>query len=316
MLLRPYMLRGGRGSLHGGDGELLGRLSTMKRAPWSPHARKGLVLAIAAAGLIGTSYLVAVGDLARDTLIIYGPSMSHGPVRQAGVLDDGDRLKVSGARADDYTTYLEGRQTGTGLAGALGDVVGFWPYGIMRLPNGETRILDSATNPPAEVLKNPTGAIHRLIGYVEFNATSGLFDVPELGLSSVANFTFPKLGTWNPETGRYREDDQRIFLVGISESGTRLYFLGKHAGFITKGDSNLGIDQEPDFRTLDETGAFLPSTSEIVKPEWIDGVGEAVIDRETIDAVTGASLAILGVAEAVVAALFFLTRSAVEGRRP
>lgn len=142
-------------------------------------------------------------------------SMSHADHAMDGVLDPGERIILAPVhRRTDVVTLVEARGRGHRVAGDHGDVIAF------------TAIGPSDTG----------GIVHRALAWVEYNATADAYDLPDLGLDGVRRFEVPDVGTYQSWSATYEHAD--LFVALDPE------VHGRHDGFLTKGDHNVGADQE------------------------------------------------------------------------
>lgn len=168
--------------------------------------------------------LLVVGGLAWTGVlkVSYGValtsrSMSHADVDLPGVLDPGERVSVApGGGPDDVRTYGEGRAEGHRVGDDWGDVLSF---------RAQYRGRDAGV-----------GIVHRAMLWVEYDEASDAYDVPELGLQDVRAFVMPEVGTWDPPSGRYVHVPMDVLLDPET--------AGRHDGWLTKGDHNVGFDQD------------------------------------------------------------------------
>jgi len=178
-------------------------------------------------------------------VVIESSSMSHGtgnpPDSKIGVIDTGDIVIVKENEGEDVTTYVEGKANGHKTYGQYGDVLIYKPLG-----------------------KKKTPIIHRPVLYLNYN--NGSFDVPSLkNLDygedwSLENHASQENERWEDMTGTfyihnygYADKDVKINLNSLLQY--------QHSGYITMGDHNPRIDQNPDD----------PICREPVKKEWIEG---------------------------------------------
>jgi len=195
-----------------------------------------------------------------------GVSMHHGSYfeRDWGIINDRDIMVGERVHSkDDIRTFVSSRLDGYRVAGDYGDIL------MLR-----------------------DRFVHRAIVWVEFNATSGMFDVPELGLTSVFSFNITAIGYFDRELdehfftmharGKYVRGNMTVHLGWPDATGAFEYPAGNHSGFLTKGDWNPFVDQEPIHPN--ETTRIFYSKHPIIRPEWIGLKLVRVIDREFVDA--------------------------------
>lgn len=179
----------------------------------------------------------------------YGGSMQHGWRHQDGILDAFDTAEyVRESGRQDVTPMVDARaRGGPFVAGDHGDVIVFSPGA-----GADHRFQ------------------HRAIVWVEYNATSGLFDVPALGLGAVTSVRIGEVGRWEPVSDTYVRREAEVLLVRQGPSG-RDYPAGAHSGWLTKGDRPGALDQD---------ATYGPPTSPMVRPEWVLGKVSRVLDHD------------------------------------
>ncbi len=174
-------------------------------------------------------------------VVVESGSMMHSGNSQVGVIDPGDIVVVQEVEKDDIITYAEGRNTGHRKYGQYGDVIIFEPDGDHRA----------------------TPVIHRPVLYLEYDREQDSFDVPSLGDLEYGE-------DWVIENA-----DLEDVADGENLSGTIILYDYGHedktisieldeidsSGFITKGDNNPNVDQNPRHRGIQEP----------VKEEWVLG---------------------------------------------
>ncbi len=178
-------------------------------------------------------------------VVIESSSMSHDagnpPDSQLGVIDTGDIVIVKETAKDDITTYVEGKADGHKTYGQYGDVLIYKALG-----------------------REETPIIHRPILYLKYD--DGYFDVPSLkdleyGEDwSIENDVTTGTEKWNDLSGTlyihdygYADKEVKIELNPLLKYA--------HSGYITMGDHNPKIDQNPND----------PICPEPVKEGWIEG---------------------------------------------
>lgn len=227
------------------------------------------VLALVGAGAAAVMLPGGLGAF-QPTMRGSGDSMSHG-APQPGILDDGDLGNyVANPAFADITTMVRARQLGAPqVAGDWGDVLVFRPDGVAREQDGHRIVVE-----------------HRALVWVQYDPATGTFDVPELGLAGVRQLTIPEVGSWDPASDAYVRKDLTLTLVATVD-GQAAYPFGQHSGWITKGDHNLAVDQDP--------GADGQALTALVKPEWVEAKLARVVDQEQVvfDAALGAGAALV-----------------------
>ena len=216
-----------------------------------------------------------------------GESMSHG-APLPGVLDDGDLGNYQHAPTQDQIHPLVAARAAqlAPIAGDQGDVLSFRPNGAAQQALG------------ASVL-----VTHRALAFVAYDAATGLFDVPDLGLVGVTQVTVPDVGAWDSAQGAYVHRDATLVLAVATAAGLT-YPAGQHSGYITKGDHDDRLDQA--------AAGATPARSQLVQPAWVEGRLVRVVDQEALvwQALLGVSIAVL------VGAAWLLTKRIVrEGKR-
>ncbi len=205
--------------------------------------------ALLAGGLIAAliSVLVLMTGSWPPMVVIESNSMQHDENGEVGSIDAGDLVLVMTPERKDIITFVEATESG-------GDYEGYESHGM-----------------PGDVIiyqKNgglDTPVIHRAMLEVVENSSGG-WDVPGTPLRNVSNITWTfdilcsyhggsydlKIEEWNPV----------------------------HAGYITKGDNNDCMIDQPDANALnqgpglsDENGNPVQTTKE----EWVIGVAGAEI---------------------------------------
>jgi len=192
--------------------------------------------------------LIIIGALYTYTgnwpplVVVQSGSMMHGTDEsQIGSIDTGDLVFVKDlGERDPIVTYVEGNKSGHRSYGSYGDVIIFRPDG-----DGDR-----------------TAIIHRAVVYIEYNETSGGYNVPSMGLVDRRDPIRIPAYEW-PENMTLTIDLRTIF-EEFKNRG-----MEPHSGYITKGDNNGIVDQNSRFGMDQES--LLP-----VKTEWVLGksVGE------------------------------------------
>ncbi|MEW5760997.1 MAG: S26 family signal peptidase [Candidatus Thermoplasmatota archaeon] len=154
--------------------------------------------------------LYAYTGIFPPMVIVESESMMHGDDSQIGVIDTGDITLVKKVDSkSDIVSYVEGKKNGYKTYGDYGDV-------IIYYKNGK---------------REYTPVIHRVIMWVEYNSTTGNGDIPDIKEYNKETYTLHDFG--------YRKVNLTINLNSIFAKMSE-----KHGGFITKGDHNIGVDQE------------------------------------------------------------------------
>lgn len=236
--------------------------------------RRAVVVALAALLLGGFAAIVAMpGSQEWFSAAVggRGTSMSHGPEPQAGVLDDGDLGNYQRFPPPEAVTpMMAARAAGLPpVAGEPGDVLLFRADGEARHELGRRVLVE-----------------HRALAWVAYDEATGLFDVPELGLDDVRAVTLRDVPYWDAEQGAYLRRDYTLVLVADGPAGAT-YPAGRHSGWVTKGDHNALLDQQP-------RGEAAP-LSALVRPAWVEGRLVRVVDQDAMqrDVLVGVVLALL-----------------------
>ncbi|OPY33361.1 MAG: hypothetical protein A4E32_00647 [Methanomassiliicoccales archaeon PtaU1.Bin124] len=200
-----------------------------------------LFAAIAVVIIIGALFLYS--GIWPPLVVVESGSMEHSTTQSSiGVIDTGDMVLVQKVSStSSIRTYVSSYSSGYNTFGEYGDVVVYQRYGSSQY----------------------TPIIHRAIIYLEYNATSLSFDAP-----SLANFPDDLWshggvsdGQWWSMTGNLE-----IFHVGYKDETLVIPLDNlakyKHNGFITKGDHNDLIDQNPQ----------APICREPILDSWVVGV--------------------------------------------
>ncbi|QLH74885.1 MAG: S26 family signal peptidase [Methanomassiliicoccales archaeon] len=179
-------------------------------------------------------------------VVVESGSMQHSDDRsKIGIMDTGDLILVRELGEDGgIVTYVEGYSTGYRTFGDYGDVVMYKRDGTDRF----------------------TPVIHRAIVLLEFNSTSGSYDVP-----SLANLPNEKWSHDGASDGRWWDLDGTLYIYGVGYKKETLEIhlddllsYGR-GGYITKGDHNDVIDQNPQ----------APISTGPVLEEWVIGTAKA-----------------------------------------
>ena len=180
-------------------------------------------------------------------VVIESESMQHGnDATYIGVIDTGDLVLVQAApQRSDVTTWVQGMATGYMTYGNYGDVI------IFKTSSQSTPI------------------IHRPMFYMEWNAATGKFDIPDLdGL--------PR-GLWRATyfngtvvvTPRGMDGTLRLYQSGWDWNLTTVFdihaFLGKaRSGYVTMGDNNAYRGLTPPSEGNNYDRQYFPRQEDIV----------------------------------------------------
>jgi signal peptidase len=170
-------------------------------------------------------------------VVIESGSMSHSPESIVGVIDAGDLVLVKSIDSrSDIITYVEGEQSDHETYGEWGDVIVYYKNGY----TGQIPV------------------IHRALVWLEYNETSGGYDVPTMSLYNIhTSFRMENIGY------NYMAFDIDVagIITNFNNSG-----LQPHSGFITLGDHNHGSYDQGGWMGDGLGQPVLP-----VKPEWVIG---------------------------------------------
>jgi signal peptidase len=204
--------------------------------------------------LVGGIY--AYSGVWPPMVVVESKSMQHSDRSSIGVIDTGDIVMVrSVGSADEVVTYLRGVATGHSTYGEPGDVIIYHKSGMSR------------------------PIIHRAIAALEYNATGGGFDVPELANVPASMWSVPggDRAWWN------LKDSVELYGIGflkvtviidlkamLDYMRSPAYSGEPHGGLITMGDNNYytGVDGTL-LGKYDQR--WLGSMREPIKSEWIVG---------------------------------------------
>ncbi len=170
-------------------------------------------------------------------VVIESGSMSHSPESMIGVIDAGDLVLVKSIDGrEDIETYAEGDNTGHDTYGEYGDVIVYYKNGY----TGQIPV------------------IHRAMVWIEYNVSTGGYDVPSMDLYDVHD-------SFRMENVGYDHLSFNIDIAGIIRNFNDSS-LEPHSGFITLGDHNHGSYDQGGWMGDGFGRPVLP-----VKPEWVIG---------------------------------------------
>jgi signal peptidase len=193
-------------------------------------------------------------------VVVESDSMQHGPNDVLGIINTGDIVLVKKVSVpSDVNTYVASEPTGYTTYGEPGDVILYYPNGVM----------------------GSTPVIHRAILWIDYNQSTGSFDAPSLlGLSCPSQYSIETpSGTktclsnpWTPVTGTLN-----LYNVGWTDLTISIDFSsllmepgGPASGYITMGDNNNGLyDQKQEGKDC--------AISCIVQPGWVLGVARGMV---------------------------------------
>ena len=215
-----------------------------------------VVALIVVAIVLGSLYVY--GGRWPPMVVVESESMQHDDeLSFMGVIDTGDLTLVRTLEnAGAPVTWVEGRETDYQTYGEFGDV-------IIYHKNGQFQT---------------TPIIHRAIVRIEYDVSSGGFDVPSLGVEDVfESFTIPNFNSYH--NGRLEVIELKIDVKAILDNFNNNPSVDPHGGIITKGDHNREVDQ---YSLPAWTGSGMPpdGVSRLVEPVedgWIVGVARGEI---------------------------------------
>ncbi|MBF6558531.1 MAG: S26 family signal peptidase, partial [Acidimicrobiales bacterium] len=246
------------------DREAEGYYRTGKRGKPSPswRARDSLYFAPLVALAIIVILLVGVYGYTQNwppVYVVESISMQHGGSDQVGLINAGDLVLAQKIPVSHVVTYMVGMERGYSTYGEYGDV-------ILYSPNGQ----------------GGTPVIHRPLAYLDWNATSATFSIPELqGLpcGSGPNASYSTSGTlggcaWNDLPNGTVLNLYRIGWRSATVTVTLGSSMsGSHSGFLTMGDNNVDCSTSPCRGEPDQGPAAI---SQIVEPGWVIGVARGM----------------------------------------
>ena len=215
-----------------------------------------VVALIVVAIVLGSLYIY--GGRWPPMVVVESESMQHDDeLSYISVIDTGDLTLVRTLEnAGAPVTWVEGRETGYRRYDEFGDV-------IIYHKNGQTQT---------------TPIIHRAIVRIEYDETSGGFDVPTLGEQDVTErFEIEDFHSYH--NGRLETIDLVIDVSSILNNFKLNNDADPHGGIITKGDHNREVDQAS-LPAWTEPGASPEGVSRLVEPveeDWIVGVARGEI---------------------------------------
>ena len=158
-------------------------------------------------------------------VVVESDSMMHGQdnISNIGTIDTGDLVLVKRVDvASDVETYVDGLSSGHRTYGDYGDVVIYKRGG------------SDSTTP----------IIHRAMIYLEYDAATDTYRAPSLrNLPNTTWYTSDSSNTWDSL-------NSVLFLKGVGYYNQTVtidvngFRASQRSGFVTKGDHNLGIDQQ------------------------------------------------------------------------
>lgn len=158
-------------------------------------------------------------------VVVESDSMMHGyeNISHIGTIDTGDLVLVKKVdKAVDVETYVDGYSSGHRTYGDYGDVVIYKRGG------------SDSTTP----------IIHRAVIYLEFDPGTGSYRAP-----SLENYPADRWSTSDPGN-TWDNLDSNLYLMHFGYNNLTVtinvnsFLASERSGFVTKGDHNLGIDQQ------------------------------------------------------------------------
>jgi signal peptidase len=190
--------------------------------------------------------------------VVESESMQHGSSDVLGVINTGDLVLAQKVDNASIQTYIVGSQTGYSTYGEYGDVLLYYPNGVVGTP-----------------------IIHRALIYLDWvpavqgYTAVGLAGLP-CGFAPGAVYATPGTTSPAPDCG-WTNLTSTLDLFHVGWSGVNVSIalqpglLGRHSGFVTMGDNNLLGGQGE----YDQAAAF--QLSELVEPSWVVGVARGMI---------------------------------------
>jgi signal peptidase len=215
-----------------------------------------VVALVVVAIVLGALYVY--GGRWPPMVVVESESMQHSDEwSYVGVIDTGDLTLVRILdKSGPVVTWVEGRDSDYSTYGEFGDVIIYHKNGLTQT----------------------TPIIHRAIVRIEYNAATGSYDVPSMGLEDVHNFfIIPDFTSYH--TGEAETVNLVINITVILNNFNRNPAVDPHGGIITKGDHNREVDQYS-LPAWTGPGAPPPGVSRLVEPvedEWIVGVARGEI---------------------------------------
>jgi signal peptidase I len=187
--------------------------------------------------------------------VVESQSMQHGTSDVLGVINTGDLVLAEKVANSTIQPYVVAQQSGYSTYGEYGDVLLYYPNGVVGTPVIHRAIIFLQWVP-------------RVRGYDAY----GLSGLP-CGSESGAIYATP--GT----NGSCRTTDLTgtldLFHVGWADINVSIdlnqSYLGPHSGFITMGDNNF----DSGVGTYDQSPSF--QLSQLVEPGWVIGVARGMI---------------------------------------
>jgi signal peptidase I len=188
--------------------------------------------------------------------VVESESMQHGTSDILGVINTGDLVLAARVANSSIQPYVVAHQDGYSTYGEYGDVLLYYPDGVVGTP-----------------------VIHRAIVFLDWDPS--VHGYSALGLSGLPcgsnpNAVYATPGTTDGcgTTGLTGTLD--LFHVGWADINVSIAlnptYLGTHSGYITMGDNNFnpGLGGE-----YDQSAEF--QLSELVEPAWVIGVARGMI---------------------------------------
>lgn len=204
--------------------------------------------------LVGGIY--AYSGVWPPMVVVESKSMQHSDRSSIGIIDTGDIVMVrSVGSAEDVVSYLEGVATGHSTYGEPGDVIIYYKSGMSK------------------------PIIHRAIVELEYNATGGGFDIPELANVPASMWSVPG----GDQVWWDLKDSVELYGIGflgvtvtidlramLEHMSSPAYSGEPHGGFITMGDNNYYTGANGTLLGKYDQ-RWVSSVKEPIKSEWIVG---------------------------------------------
>ena len=215
---------------------------------------RDVIIAVVIVGVV-IGGIFAYSGIWPPLVVIDSGSMKHGENSSVGTIDAGDLVLVKEVlEREDMITYIEGRESGHQTYGDYGDVIVYRKYGS----------------------EDMVPIIHRAMMWLEYNASSDSFDIPDLQLlehgTDWYNIQFTSDDAWYGlreaivlKNVGYQSTDVIIDLGKILDQAW--ITGGPHGGFITMGDGNLA--EYGGLLAVDQHSSTL--CSEPIQVHWIVG---------------------------------------------
>jgi signal peptidase I len=242
--------------MEGDDGDGPSPAAKPPRVFW--RARDSLYFAPLVALMIVILLIVGMFAYTQNwppVYVVESESMQHGDSDVLGVINTGDLVLAQKVSNSTIQPYVVAQQSGYSTYGEFGDVLLYYPNGVVGTP-----------------------VIHRAIIFLQWVPSAhgytadGLAGLP-CGTEPGAVYATP--GTLNECSTTDLVGTLDLFHVGWADVNVTIElqpaFLGTHSGFITMGDNNF----EAGLGTYDQSSGF--ELSQLVEPGWVIGVARGMI---------------------------------------